>query len=70
MLLNDQESRLPGTHEEDHDIYKQEVVHFHDCLPAPSWPGCLETLTGGFWTPVVTRKHLLEGAGIDMFRFA
>ena len=26
--------------------------------------GCLETLTGGFWVPVVTRKHLLEGAGI------
>ena len=26
--------------------------------------GCLETLTGGFWAPVVTRKHLLEGAGI------
>ena len=25
--------------------------------------GCLETLTGGFWAPVVTRKHLLEGAG-------
>ena len=26
--------------------------------------GCLETLTGGFWAPVVTRKHLLEGAGM------
>ena len=26
--------------------------------------GFLETLTGGFWAPVVTRKHLLEGAGI------
>ena len=23
-----------------------------------TWPGCLETLTGGFWEPVVTRKHL------------
>ena len=29
--------------------------------------GCLETLTGGFWAPVVTRKHLLEGAGTDFF---
>ena len=29
--------------------------------------GCLETLTGGFWTPVVTRKHLLEGAGRGCF---
>ena len=26
--------------------------------------GCFGTLTGGFWAPVVTRKHLLEAAGI------
>ena len=29
--------------------------------------GGLETLTGGFWTPVVTRKHLLEGPGIYIY---
>ena len=23
------------------------------------------TLTGGFWAPVATRKHLLEGPGIE-----
>ena len=31
---------------------------------AASPAGCLETLTGGFWTPVVTRNHLLEDPGI------
>ena len=25
--------------------------------------GCLETLTGGLWTPVVTRRHLLDPFG-------
>ena len=31
--------------------------------------GSLETLTGGFWAPVVTRKHLLEGAGLLNLNF-
>ena len=29
--------------------------------------GGFRSLTGGFWAPVVTRKHLLEGPGIVQF---
>ena len=36
-------------------------------IPGPSWTGCFGRLTGGFWAPVVTRKHLLQGAGIYNF---
>ena len=33
-----------------------------------SWPGCLETPTGGFWAPVVTRQHLARRVLVCMMQ--
>ena len=47
----------------DYDSPQENVSNLNQDPPT----GCLETLTGGFWAPVVTRKHLLEGAGREFF---
>ena len=38
------------------------------CLYQDPPTGCFGTLTGGFWAPVATRKHLFEGPGTGSYQ--